>query len=186
MRRTLTWALVFVVAAVAAGTAGAAGKPKKSHAASPAAQLRAAKSALDRYRSVDAATADGYKAEGPCESTPVDPDASWWGGAMGIHYVDDALLAKPINPLKPAILTYAPQPDGSLKLLAAEYFKADADQNLLTDNDRPTVFGRAFDGPMKGHAPGMPIHYDLHVWLWAHNPSGLFASWNPAVTCPKG
>jgi hypothetical protein len=31
----------------------------------------------------------------------------------------------------------------------------------------------------------MPIHYDLHVWLWQHNPSGLFAPWNPDVTCPS-
>jgi hypothetical protein len=36
---------------------------------------------------------------------------------------------------------------------------------------------------MLGHAPGMPIHYDLHVWLWKHNPSGLYAPWNPDATC---
>jgi hypothetical protein len=30
----------------------------------------------------------------------------------------------------------------------------------------------------------MPIHYDLHVWLWKKNPSGMFARWNPTVTCP--
>jgi hypothetical protein len=23
----------------------------------------------------------------------------------------------------------------------------------------------------------------LHVWLWKHNPSGLFADWNPNVSC---
>ena len=26
--------------------------------------------------------------------------------------------------------------------------------------------------------------YTLHVWLWGHNPSGMFAHWNPEVTCP--
>ena len=180
MSRKLMWAaLAAVVATVAAGTAAAA--PSKQSA-----QLRKVKAALDKYRSVDAATADGYKPEGPCESTTASPEASWWGGAMGIHYVNDALLGKPVNPMKPAILTYAPQPDGSLRLLAAEYFKPDADQNLSTDGDRPTVFGRSFDGPMNGHAPGMPIHYDLHVWLWAHNPSGMFAPWNPSVSCGQG
>jgi hypothetical protein len=23
----------------------------------------------------------------------------------------------------------------------------------------------------------------LHVWIWEPNPSGLFADWNPSVTC---
>ena len=39
----------------------------------------------------------------------------------------------------------------------------DADQNLTTDGDRPSLFGRAFDVPMLGHSPTMPIHYDLHT-----------------------
>ena len=35
------------------------------------------------------------------------------------------------------------------------------------------------------HGPGMPRHYDKHAWIWAHNPAGTWASWNPALTCPK-
>ena len=73
---------------------------------------------------------------------------------------------------------------GRLELVAAEWFKPDADQDVTTDHDRPTLFDRAFDGPMLGHGGGMPIHFDLHVWLWKRNPSGIFASWNPAVVCP--
>jgi hypothetical protein len=37
---------------------------------------------------------------------------------------------------------------------------------------------------MAGHAPGMPIHYDLHVWVVERNPAGVFAQWNPSVQCP--
>jgi hypothetical protein len=29
----------------------------------------------------------------------------------------------------------------------------------------------------------MPIHYDLHVWLYDHNPSGQLSPWNPRVSC---
>jgi hypothetical protein len=29
----------------------------------------------------------------------------------------------------------------------------------------------------------MPEHYDLHVWLWKHNPEGMFAQFNPRVSC---
>jgi hypothetical protein len=37
---------------------------------------------------------------------------------------------------------------------------------------------------MLGHNPQMPIHYDLHLWVGRHNPAGLFAQWNPAISCP--
>ena len=36
---------------------------------------------------------------------------------------------------------------------------------------------------MTGHSPGMPVHYDLHVWLFDSNPDGVFAPWNPSVSC---
>jgi hypothetical protein len=42
-----------------------------------------------------------------------------------------------------------------------------------------------FDGPMLGHNPKMPIHYDLHVWVYRDNPAGMFAMWNPLVRCPQ-
>ena len=79
----------------------------------------------------------------------------------------------------------APKPTAeSRRLVAAEWIVVDKDQNLETDDDRPSLFGMPFDGPMAGHEEGMPIYYDLHVWLWKKNPSGMFARWNPTVTCP--
>jgi hypothetical protein len=47
----------------------------------------------------------------------------------------------------------------------------------------PELFGQAFQGPMPGHFPGMPWHWDLHAWIWANNPNGLFEQWNPALSC---
>ena len=29
-------------------------------------------------------------------------------------------------------------------------------------------------------------HYDLHVWLYRDNPSGMFAQFNPNVSCAHG
>jgi hypothetical protein len=81
------------------------------------------------------------------------------------------------------LLLYAPKSNGTLELIGVEYWKADADQDLTTDGDRPSVFGVPFDGPMLGHAPGMPIHYDRHVWFYEENPTGLFTTWNPNVSC---
>jgi hypothetical protein len=150
-----------------------------------AAQLAKTKAALAKYESVDAAKADGYTMASPCTFFPGGAgNASSDQGGMGIHFMNDAIVKSGKNiPTKPPILVYAPAAGGALQLVAVEYFKADADQNAKTDPDRPSLFGRAFDGPMLGHSPGMPIHYDLHVWLWKHNPSGIFAPWNPDVSC---
>jgi hypothetical protein len=162
---------------------------KRLTALSPAGitqQLARTKAALDKYQSVEQARADGYVQASPCEATPTDPHQTSHGGVMGIHFVNPAVMQSGrLDPAKPPILVYQPvNPAGAgLQLVAAEYFKPDADQNTRTDSDRPTLFGRAFDGPMRGHAPGMPIHYDLHVWFWKANPSGLFAGWNPDASC---
>jgi hypothetical protein len=84
------------------------------------------------------------------------------------------------------MLLYLPTADGKLRLIGVEYFVAAADQEPPIDNaDTPHLFGRAFDGPMEGHGPGQPYHYDLHVWLWADNPAGLFAPFNPSLACPS-
>ena len=150
----------------------------KLRAGSPAGvkkHLADVKRVTDRYETVAAATAAGYVQGSPCEASPQ--------GGMGFHYVNPAAMQDPrIDPLKPEALLYE-QRTGGLQLVGVEYVKVDGDQNLATDGDRPTAFGRAFDGPMAGHAPGMPNHYDLHVWLQKRNPSGIFAQWNPDVSC---
>lgn len=148
--------------------------------ASPPDELQAVKAATARYHSFHQAQAAGYTITG--ESCVAVPGL----GAMGIHAVNTGLIADPaINPTQPEILLYLPKANGRLKLIGVEYFKVDADQDLTTDGDRPSLFGQPFDGPMPGHNPTMPIHYDLHVWLWADNPAGLFAPFNPNLSCPS-
>src|SRR5215213_707751 len=128
--------------------------------ASPSDELQAAKAATARYHSFAQAQSAGYTvAAEPCVAVP-------GLGAMGIHAVNPALIADPaIDPAQPEILLYLPKANGKLALVGVEYFKVDADQDLATDDDRPSVFGHPFDGPFPGHNPTMPIHYDLHVWF---------------------
>ncbi|MFI8926631.1 hypothetical protein ACIG3E_02960 [Streptomyces sp. NPDC053474] len=109
-----------------------------------------------------------------------DPDL----GGMGYHYVNPANFGS-VDPAKPAALLYEDAGDGKRKLIAVEWIVVDADQDKSTDDDRPSLFGRPFDGPMDGHVPGMPIHYDLHAWLYKENPSGRLSPWNPTVHCPE-
>jgi hypothetical protein len=118
-------------------------------------QLREVRRATWAFRDVDVAKAAGYAPAPECVDDPK------YGG-MGIHYANQKLIADgKLDITRPAILVYQP-----------------------TADDRPSLFGLPFDGPMLGHEPGMPIHYDLHVWLYKHNPAGTFAMWNPRVSCP--
>ena len=135
------------------------------------------KAATAKFHSIQQAVRDGYSGENqPCVSSP--------GGAMGFHYINAKLIADPVvDPLKPEVLLYAPDTHGKLVLVAVEYLVFDADQDLQTNADRPSLFGQSFAGPMPGHAPGMPVHYDLHSWVWSDNPSGPCAPFNPTLSC---
>jgi hypothetical protein len=111
---------------------------------------------------------------------------------MGYHYVARKDVRRGTltagiggDPLKPEVLLYAPdKATGELKLVGVEWMVRDADQKLGTENEfRPELFGEPFHGPMVGHEGWMPIHYDLHAWIWELNPSGDFADFNPNVSC---
>jgi hypothetical protein len=141
------------------------------------AELQAVRAAVARYHDYANAVADGYSVAGePCVSSP--------DGAMGVHAANQGLIrAGVLDPLRPNVLLYMPRSDGSLDLIGVEYMRVDADQDLTTDGDRPFLFNHAFDGPMPGHNPAMPVHYDLHVWVVDNNPAGTFAQWNPNFHC---
>jgi hypothetical protein len=178
-------ALVGVAALVAALPEGAA-------AATSSADLQAVRVATARYHSYIRALKDGYSAVGePCVASP--------DGTMGVHAPNGALIGDPaIDPLHPEIMLYLPGDDGSMQLIGVEYFAVAlantpsgpapwfdaAPPPLGFITPTPSVLGHDFDGPMAGHNPAMPWHYDLHVWLWANNPSGMFAMFNPALSCP--
>jgi len=154
-------------------------------------QLARARAATAKYHNVAVAEAEGFVPEGACVFDPVL-------GTMGIHFVNLARLADPAVTLEePEALLYLPQ-DGKRRLVAIEYVQAIVidgvpymgcgveDDSCPPDNPPPPPSlyeGISFDGPMAGHVEGMPWHYDLHVWMWAHNPAGMFTPFNPALSC---
>lgn len=153
---------------------------------------QAVKAVSARFHSFDQALAAGYSVAGePCVASPA--------GAMGIHAVNRTLAGDlAIDPMRPEILLYLPDGDGNLKLIGIEYFSialANSDVGPIPwfgagepaagwFTSAPSVLGRTFDGPMPGHNPTMPWHYDIHIWLWESNPAGTFAMWNPRLACP--
>jgi hypothetical protein len=48
----------------------------------------------------------------------------------------------------------------------------------------PTLFGEEFHLVPAPNRYDIPAFYELHAWIWKHNPSGLFEDWNPSVRCP--
>jgi len=149
--------------------------------------LSMARAATAQYQQESQALADGFFADAECVQVP---DL----GGMGIHYANPSRANDlSVDPASPELVLYEPQPDGSRRLVAAEYFAP-----VIVNgapwfgpgpppngqyNAAPVLFGRTFDGPMPGHNASMPWHYDLHVWIWRTNPSGMFAPFNPNVRC---
>lgn len=176
MKRMLSLVTLAAVAATMA-LAGAAYAGQSD--ANPGAKkgLAQVRKATAKYHDEGKAIADGYARTDHCVGVP-------GLGGMGYHYVNEALVGDPsIDPLKPEVLLYAPKKNGERKLVGVEYLAFDADGDPSTDGDRPELFGVAFDGPMEGHEPGMPVHYDLHAWIFEGNPDGVFADFNPKVRC---
>ena len=141
-------------------------------------ELAHVRQATDKYHDVNVALADGFIRTPACVASP--------DGGMGIHFINPARLMDPAeNILEPEILLYNETADG-LKLIGVEYFYGIGAPDTPVPNPAPpspVLFGRTFDGPMEQHEPGQPPHYDLHVWIWQANPSGMFAMWNPNVKC---
>jgi hypothetical protein len=179
-----------------AGAAIVAAEPSTQAAGLDAAALAAVRQATAAFHHVDKAIAAGYLSPvgGHCDETAA--------GAMGIHSSNPGLVQNAaLIPEQPEVLQYLPTGDGNYRLVGVEYLQLLLLRNTQTGrvapwispdpwpagyvvvNSRPSLFGQTFQGPMPGHVPGMPWHYDLHVWAWSPNPAGTFAQWNPAISC---
>ena len=130
--------------------------------------LKSVRQATARFHSTTQAIKAGYEPDDHCVSVP-------GLGGMGYHWANQSLVDPVFDPLKPEVALYATGPDGNLKLVAVEYIIIDVGQPAPMFGDQPFNVG------------GTPVpadHWSLHVWLYEHNPSGIFASFNPNITCP--
>lgn len=134
--------------------------------------LATLRAAVSRYQTREQAEAGGWSTFlTPCFVSAVEGE-----GAMGFHiargeYLSDGIL----DPAKPEALLYEPQSNGTLRLVGVEFILPGAP----TDTP-PVLFGQEFAWV---EAFGI---WGLHVWPWLDNPTepnGLFAPWNPRVSC---
>jgi hypothetical protein len=102
---------------------------------------------------------------------------------MGVHYVKGALVGDgAVDAATPEALVYEPQRNGRLRLVAVEYVVFQ-DAWDAAHSSPPSLFRREFELIGAGNRYGLPPFYELHAWLWKHNPSGMFEDWNPRVSC---
>lgn len=166
----LTGALALLVPATALAAPGGITDPSANRS------LDAARQATVRYHDPAAAIADGYIPTAECF------EVSGLGG-MGQHWFHPGrFFDAGLDVSEPEVLLYIPSGQG-LRLVAVEYVAIDSDQELATADDHSGLFGVPFDGPMPGHFTGMPIHSELHAWVWQANPAGVFAPFNRSVSC---
>ena len=186
---------LLILAASLCATAAAANPNEPS--------LADVRKATERFQDVKVALAEGYIPEpmNMCEvAENMGRPAS--AGAMGIHYVHMGLLgiSAPPNPRvsgegthtdfsKPAILLYEPQADGSLKLVGIENLVFKSAWEKAGNKAPPSFQGVPYDHMADDPATALDEahhfepHYDRHVWLYRDNPNGIYAQFNPNVTC---
>lgn len=147
------------------------------------AQIERVRAATAKYQDVAVALADGFVRPPACASSAAQ-------GAGGFHYTNASRVDGRVVAEEPETLLYIPEA-GRLSLVAVEYFVPVIQDGVpyfgptlpASPGTTLQLFGRDMDGPMAGHNPTMPWHWDLHVWIWRTNPAGTFAPWNPDLSC---
>ena len=139
-------------------------------------QLVELRQVTSRFQQMEAAQQAGYDAQiTPCW-------AHHSAGAMGYHYGKPALIDANVDLLEPEVVMYEPQAGGHMRLVGMEYIVPlaawqAAGHDLNNPADVPELLGQKYT-----RHSFLPI-FKLHIWLWRDNPSGVYADWNPKVSC---
>ena len=132
------------------------------------------RAATVQYHDIDAAITAGYVRATPCiYNTP---------GSKAIHYLKGSLVNGVLDPLQPEVLLYEPMKTGKLRLVGVEFLIPSAAWDA-THSSQPSLGDQVFmdrrTAPFGAEFP----NYALYVWIWKHNPSGMYEQYNPAVSC---
>ncbi len=127
------------------------------------------------FHNIQKAREAGYTVVFPCVSDPAL-------GGMGVHIAHEDLSRlsdNQVNLLEPEFLVYAPDANGRLVLSAFDYFIPYSEVWPGPDAGGvpPTLLGLEFRPSERFQA------WIFHIWLWRHNPAGMFAPNNPNVSC---
>lgn len=127
-------------------------------------EVAAARIGTAQYHDINVALTDGFVQASPCVRRA-------GVGTMGFHYALASRIDQNIDPSEPEILLYLPDDNGVLELVAVEYIFPNV-------GVVPSLFGQDY------HFSATRNRYELHAWIWRHNPAGMFEDWNPKLNCP--
>ena len=123
--------------------------------------------ATAKFHDIEVAKAAGYNVQFPagCAASPE--------GGQGFHWINNGLVTDgEINLLEPELVMYEPMPGGKMRLVGVDYVVP-----YVEGSTAPTLLGRPY-----AHLEELGV-WAIHIWAWAPNESGMFAPWNPAVSC---
>ena len=125
-------------------------------------EMARARAATAIYHNVDVAIADGYVRATEFES------------GEGYHYANFALMDANFEIERPEALLYTVGPNGQLRLAGVEYlvlqgFSPEPPEGFSGDKDI-----------WRDNSEGLQS-WELNVWIWLHNPDGIFAARNPRI-----
>jgi len=179
MQRTFSVAAAALVALLLVVPGAAAGQSPSPSPDALTSQLDAVRRATVQYNWLPIAIEDGFAPfalDGGTMPTCFDNTA----GGMGVHYVKG--VDATVDPLTPEAMVYQVTDQGETRLGAVEYIVPKEDVEDANGNpvNLPELFGQKFH-----KHPTLPL-YILHAWIWAQNPNGMFADFNPRVpACMK-
>ena len=133
--------------------------------------------ATEQYRDIEQAKLAGYGQFLGCVAGPN-------GGAMGVHFVNGALLDGTLNADEPEALIYEFK-NGRARLVGVEFITPAAAWNTEHPMDAPVLEGQLLQFNGAPNRYRIDAFYELHVWAWREIPTGSFADWNPQVSCDE-
>lgn len=135
-------------------------------------QLAELRQLVAPYHNFEKAVAAGYSVAAPGPGVCISDSVR---GGMGFHYTQanhDLINDGVVNLLEPEFLVYAPKENGGVKFAALDYF---VPYTTWPHAEPPSLLGIPF-----AREDGFEA-YVLHIWLFWHNPAGMFENFNPAV-----
>ena len=150
---------------------GAAAVEARAANASAASQIAQLRRLVAPFHDFDAAVHAGWATQiTPCLEAP-------GLGAMGFHYGNLGFIQDGgvVDLLQPELLLYEPQKSGKLRFVGVEYIVPFTDHPATAAP--PTLLGQPF-----AQVPEFGV-WGLHIYVGRENSSGIFAPWNPKVSC---
>lgn len=148
--------------------------PASTATPTPVGDIDETTSELEQYTDPLVAWEDGYTNT----MEYVANDAGTAG--MGVPFTNPNVADDEVDPLNPHALFYQINDEGRYELLGAEWSVP-----ASAVDEAPRLFGQTFSGPAQGLRARQPQQYSLRAWLFADNPEGQFATFNPDVSPPS-